>query len=71
MTIKKLLLRIINNEKLPERIIYDGRWYDLHSDRNYYWFEDIDGYSYCLFDDDIFEHLNKKIKAIWKLDKVE
>lgn len=69
MTIKELLLRIINNEKLPERVIYHGCWYDLDETRNYSWYEDLDCIAYYLFEYDIFEHLEEEVEVIWELDR--
>ena len=70
MKIKDLLLKIINNEELPERVIYDGCWYDLTEDRNYCYFDDLDYCTWWLFEGDIFNHLDDKVEVIWKLERV-
>lgn len=68
MKIKELLLRIINDDELPERVIYKGCWYDLYK-KNYSYYDDLDYIRYYLFEGDIFNHLEDELEVIWKLEK--
>ena len=65
--IKDLLLKIINNEKLPIRVKYQHEYYKLdETERNYYCVDDLDCAIYYLFEGDTFLYLDNEIEAEWK-----